>query len=350
MANSLVRVVKSRVRFFRNSILSSYSGAGTRLFSNASSPQLERVGFIGLGNMGSHMANNLLKAGYNLIVHDRNPVALEKFVKMGISTANSPLDVAEASDAVITMLPSSPDVMDVYMGSEGLLSKGNTVKPWLLVDTSTVDPQTSRKIAERVSDCILAAKTCNWQCPVMLDAPVSGGVLGAEAGTLTFMVGGPEHGFLAAQPLLHAMGKQTIYCGLSGNGTAAKICNNLAMAVSMAGISEALALGQHLGISALTLSKIFNSSSARCWSSDTYNPVPGFMEGLPSSKDYEGGFSCKLMAKDLGLALASAKSVGVDSPLTAELHEMYSTLCNKGKENKDFSSIFLYRYSGCPEN
>jgi len=349
MANSLIRVFKSHVRIFGSSIPSSYSGAGTRLFSNASSPQLERVGFIGVGNMGFHMANNLLKAGYNLIVHDRNHVAMEKFAKKGVSTANSPLDVAEASDAVITMLPSSPEVMDVYMGSEGLLSKGNTVKPWLLVDTSTVDPQTSRRIAERVSDSVLAAKTCTWQCPVMLDAPVSGGVLGAEAGTLTFMVGGPEHGFLAAQPLLHAMGKQTIYCGLSGNGTAAKICNNLAMAVCMAGISEALALGQHLGISALTLSKIFNSSSARCWSSDTYNPVPGFMEGLPSSKDYEGGFSCKLMAKDLGLALASAKEVGVDSPLTAELHEMYSTLCNKGKENKDFSSIFLYRYSGHPE-
>lgn len=349
MASSLTRVFKSRVRFFGRSTPSSYFGAGTRLFSSASSPQLERVGFIGLGNMGFHMANNLLKAGYNLIVHDRNHVAMEKFIKKGVPTANSPLEVAETSDAVITMLPSSPEVMDVYMGSEGLLSKRNTVKPWLLVDTSTVDPQTSRRIAERVSDCVLTAKSDTWQCPVMLDAPVSGGVLGAEAGTLTFMVGGPENGFLAAQPLLHAMGKQTIYCGLSGNGTAAKICNNLAMAVCMAGISEALALGQNLGISALTLSKIFNSSSARCWSSDTYNPVPGFMAGVPSSKGYEGGFSCKLMVKDLGLALASAKEVGVDSPLTAELHEMYSMLCNKGKENKDFSSIFLYRYSGHPE-
>ncbi|KAH9306864.1 hypothetical protein KI387_011268, partial [Taxus chinensis] len=213
-------------------------------------------------------------------------------------------------------------VMDVYMGSDGLLGKENNFRPWLLVDASTVDPQTSRRIAERVSDCDLIANTYNWGTPVMLDAPVSGGVLGAEASTLTFMVGGPQNAFHAAQPLLSAMGKHSIYCGKSGNGAAAKICNNLAMAISMAGISEALALGQHLGISASTLSKIFNSSSARCWSSDTYNPVPGVMAGVPSSKNYEGGFSCKLMAKDLGLALVSAKEVGIESHLATQVHEL----------------------------
>ncbi|GLJ09278.1 hypothetical protein SUGI_0105470 [Cryptomeria japonica] len=268
---------------------------GTRFLSNTTIPPLERVGFIGLGNMGFHMANNLLKAGYNLVVYDRNYAAMEKFADRGVSTAITPLKVAEASDAVITMLPSSPQVMDVYLGSEGFLGKGNISRPWLLVDASTVDPQTSRRIAKRVSDCVLTANTYNWGAPVMLDAPVSGGVLGAEARTLTFMVGGPHHAFLAAQPLLNAMGKQSIYCGKSGNGAAAKICNNLAMAISMAGISEALALGQHLGISASILTKIFNSSSARCWSSDSYNPVPGVMAEVPSSKNYDGGFSCNLM-------------------------------------------------------
>ncbi|XP_057867797.1 probable 3-hydroxyisobutyrate dehydrogenase, mitochondrial isoform X4 [Cryptomeria japonica] len=255
---------------------------------------------------------------------------MEKFADRGVSTAITPLKVAEASDAVITMLPSSPQVMDVYLGSEGFLGKGNISRPWLLVDASTVDPQTSRRIAKRVSDCVLTANTYNWGAPVMLDAPVSGGVLGAEARTLTFMVGGPHHAFLAAQPLLNAMGKQSIYCGKSGNGAAAKICNNLAMAISMAGISEALALGQHLGISASILTKIFNSSSARCWSSDSYNPVPGVMAEVPSSKNYDGGFSCNLMAKDLGLALVAAKEVGIDSPLTTQLHEI-SPLGLKGK-------------------
>lgn len=300
--------------------------------------------------MGSHMANNLLKAGYNLVVHDRSYAAMEAFAEKGVPTVRSPVEVAEATDAIITMLPSSPQVMDVYLGSEGFLGKGNAVRPWLWVDASTVDPQTSRRIAARVSDCVLTSNTCKQGFPVMLDAPVSGGVLGAEAGTLTFMVGGPEDAFLAAQPLLRAMGKHNIYCGNSGNGAAAKICNNLAMAVSMAGISEALVLGQHLGISASTLSKIFNSSSARCWSSDTYNPVPGFMDGVPSSKNYEGGFSCKLMAKDLGLALSAAKEVGVPSPLTTHVHEMYSMLCNESNGNKDFSCIFLYRYPGNPED
>ncbi|XP_057867792.1 probable 3-hydroxyisobutyrate dehydrogenase, mitochondrial isoform X1 [Cryptomeria japonica] len=331
MTYNFLRILNqsSRIQTCTN-IISPFLAMGTRFLSNTTIPPLERVGFIGLGNMGFHMANNLLKAGYNLVVYDRNYAAMEKFADRGVSTAITPLKVAEASDAVITMLPSSPQVMDVYLGSEGFLGKGNISRPWLLVDASTVDPQTSRRIAKRVSDCVLTANTYNWGAPVMLDAPVSGGVLGAEARTLTFMVGGPHHAFLAAQPLLNAMGKQSIYCGKSGNGAAAKICNNLAMAISMAGISEALALGQHLGISASILTKIFNSSSARCWSSDSYNPVPGVMAEVPSSKNYDGGFSCNLMAKDLGLALVAAKEVGIDSPLTTQLHEI-SPLGLKGK-------------------
>ncbi|XP_057867794.1 probable 3-hydroxyisobutyrate dehydrogenase, mitochondrial isoform X3 [Cryptomeria japonica] len=299
MTYNFLRILNqsSRIQTCTN-IISPFLAMGTRFLSNTTIPPLERVGFIGLGNMGFHMANNLLKAGYNLVVYDRNYAAMEKFADRGVSTAITPLKVAEASDAVITMLPSSPQVMDVYLGSEGFLGKGNISRPWLLVDASTVDPQTSRRIAKRVSDCVLTANTYNWGAPVMLDAPVSGGVLGAEARTLTFM--------------------------------AAKICNNLAMAISMAGISEALALGQHLGISASILTKIFNSSSARCWSSDSYNPVPGVMAEVPSSKNYDGGFSCNLMAKDLGLALVAAKEVGIDSPLTTQLHEI-SPLGLKGK-------------------
>ncbi|QHO06441.1 putative 3-hydroxyisobutyrate dehydrogenase [Arachis hypogaea] len=213
----------------------------------------------------------------------------------------------------------------------------------------------------------------------MLDAPVSGGVIAAEAGTLTFMVGGSEEVFAAAKPLFFSMGKGAIYCGGAGNGSVSyinvylllskwlgynftyltivlnlllgsKICNNLALAVSMLGVSEALALGQSLGVAASTLSKIFNCSSARCWSSDSYNPVPGVMEGVPSSRDYNGGFASKLMAKDLNLAAESAKQTGCKHPLTSQAQKIYTELCNEGHEGKDFSCVFRHYYTGMDEH
>ncbi|XP_031505026.1 probable 3-hydroxyisobutyrate dehydrogenase, mitochondrial isoform X2 [Nymphaea colorata] len=344
----------------------SRSASNRRFSSGPVPPQLKNVGFIGVGNMGSHMANNLIKAGYTLSVHDisisvnnsvssrfcfwyRDSNVLEKFSKMGICTAKTSYEIIESSDVVITMLPSTSHVMDVYTGPNGFLNGQNALRPWLFIDSSTVDPLTSRSISATVSKSILKEKKGHGDHPVMLDAPVSGGVNGAEAGTLTFMVGGPEEAYLAAQPLFLSMGKVSIYCGGSGNGVAAKICNNLAMAVSMAGVSEAYALGQSLGITAKTLAKIFNSSSARCWSSDSYNPVPGIMEGVPSSRNYEGGFSCKLMAKDLGLASAAAQEVGFRSPLTSQLYEIYMETCGKGHSGKDFSCIFRHHYAGKDE-
>lgn len=313
------------------------------------SSQFESVGFIGLGNMGSRMVNNLLKAGYNVAVHDINCNTLKKFCDMGVATKETPFEVAEASDVVITMLPSSSHVFDVFTGPNGLLQSGNLLRPWLLIDSSTIDPQTSRKLSVTVSKCTLKEKKEHWETPVMLDAPVSGGVLAAEAGTLTFMVGGSEKAYLAAKPLFLSMGKNTIYCGEAGNGSAAKICNNLAMAVSMLGVSEALALGQSLGIAASTLTRVFNSSSARCWSSDSYNPVPGVMDEAPSSRNYDGGFASKLMAKDLKLAAASAQDVGQKCPLTSQALEIYTQVCKDGHEARDFSSVFRHYYSGRDE-
>ncbi|KAI3840514.1 hypothetical protein MKX03_008956 [Papaver bracteatum] len=290
-----------------------------RLFSDSNvSIEKEKVGFIGLGNMGFHMVNNLISSGlYHVSVHD--------------------------NDIVITMLPSSSNVMEVYTGPNGLLQGGykyNAVRPWLFIDSSTIDPQTSRKLSATIANCVLKEKKAYRTAPVMLDAPVSGGVLGAEARSLTFMVGGSEDAYLSASPLFLSMGKNTIYCGGAGNGSDAKICNNLAMAVSMLGVSEALALGQSLGITASTLTKIFNSSSARCWSSDSYNPVPGVMEGVPSSKNYDGGFSSNLIAKDLKLASASAEDIGLKCPLTSQAKEIYVKLCEEGHGSKDFSCVF----------
>ncbi|XP_058071614.1 probable 3-hydroxyisobutyrate dehydrogenase, mitochondrial isoform X3 [Magnolia sinica] len=307
---------------------------------------LQRVGFIGLGNMGFHMANNLVNAGFKVVVHDINRNATKKFSDKGVPTKETPLEVAESSDVIITMLPSSSHVLDVYTGANGLLHGENLLRPWLLIDSSTVDPHTSRRLSESISKCVLKEKK---GIPVMLDAPVSGGVLGAEAGTLTFMVGGLEEAYLAARPLFLSMGKRAIYCGGTGNGAAAKICNNIAMAVSMLGVSEAFALGQSLGITASTLTNIFNSSSACCWSSDTYNPVPGVMDGVPSSRNYVGGFSSKLMAKDLELAAVSAEEVGLKCPFSSQAREIYAKLCEEGHEYEDFSCAFRHYYSGKDE-
>ncbi|KAK4348116.1 hypothetical protein RND71_034455 [Anisodus tanguticus] len=314
-----------------------------------SSSLFGRIGFIGLGTMGSRMADNLIKAGYEVSVHDINHNVMKMFSDKGILTEDSPLKVAETSDVVITMLPSSNHVLDVYTGQNGFLSGGNPLRPWLFIDSSTIDPQTSRKVSAAVSNCSLIHKRDGWKAPAMLDAPVSGGVLAAENGTLTFMVGGPEEAYTASKLLFLSMGENTIYCGGSGNGATAKICNNLAMAISMLGVSEAFALGQSLGIAASTLTKIFNSSSARCWSSDTYNPVPGVMDGVPSSRNYIGGFASKLMAKDLNLAAASAKETGFWCPLTSQAEKIFTELCNNGHEAKDFSCVFRYYYSGKDE-
>ncbi|XP_010926932.1 probable 3-hydroxyisobutyrate dehydrogenase, mitochondrial isoform X3 [Elaeis guineensis] len=346
MASRLrARVVLSRCEW--SNLRSLLRPSLNRGFSSSSIPShLERVGFIGLGNMGFHMASNLITAGYKITVHDINYNALKKFSEKGIPAKETPCEVAESSDVIITMLPSSSNVLDVYTGRNGLLHCRSHLSPWLFIDSSTIDPQTSRMLSTNISKCLLKEKKGFANNPLMLDAPVSGGVPAAQAGTLTFMVGGLEEAYLAAKPLFLSMGKQTIYCGSSGNGAAAKICNNLAMAVSMLGVSEAFVLGQHLGITASTLTKIFNSSSARCWSSDSYNPVPGIMEGVPSSRNYDGGFTSKLMAKDLTLAVSSAAEIGLKCPLTSEARDIYMELCEKGYDSKDFSCVFRHYYSG----
>ncbi|CAL9130236.1 unnamed protein product [Musa textilis] len=324
-----------------------FQSSSGRGFSSTAVPiLLERVGFIGLGNMGFHMATNLINAGYTVTVHDIDAGTMKKFSERGVPAKETPREVAESSDVIITMLPSSSNVLDVYTGQNGLLSSGNHLSPWLFIDSSTIDPQTSRLLSAKVSKYHLKGKKGYAENPIMLDAPVSGGVPAAEAGTLTFMIGGMEEAYLAAKPLFLSMGKNTIYCGGTGNGVAAKLCNNLAMAISMLGVSEAFALGQSLGITASTLTKVFNSSSARCWSSDSYNPVPGVMSGVPSSRNYDGGFTSKLMAKDLTLAMAAAMEVGFKCPITSEAYDIYKKMCEEGFGSKDFSCVFRHYYSG----
>uniref|UniRef100_H2LK34 3-hydroxyisobutyrate dehydrogenase n=1 Tax=Oryzias latipes TaxID=8090 RepID=H2LK34_ORYLA len=243
------------------------------------------VGFIGLGNMGSPMATNLLKNGYPVIATDVFPESCKELQDIGAQVVDSPADVADRADRIITMLPSSPNVIEVYTGPNGILKK--VKKGTLLIDSSTIDPAVSREMA----------KAAEKMGAVFMDAPVSGGVGAASLAKLTFMVGGLEEEYEAAQELLTCMGANVVYCGQVGTGQAAKICNNMLLAIGMIGTAETMNLGIRLGLDPKLLTKILNMSSGRCWSSDKYNPVPGVMEGVPSSNNYQGGFGTTLMAK-----------------------------------------------------
>ena len=248
-----------------------------------------KIGFVGLGNMGGPMALNLLKAGHSLCVFDLVPSSVETLVQAGAQACSSPADVAKQDiEVLVTMLPASVHVRSVYLGDEGILQ---AIKPSvLLIDSSTIDPQTAREVAAA------AQKQGN----PMLDAPVSGGTGGAQAGTLTFMVGGSEEDYTRAQAILSAMGKNIVYCGGAGNGQVAKIANNMLLGISMIGAAEAMNLGVSLGMDPKILAGIINTSSGRCWSSEVYNPYPGVVETAPASRNYSGGFGADLMLKDLG--------------------------------------------------
>jgi 3-hydroxyisobutyrate dehydrogenase len=287
-----------------------------------------KIGFIGLGHMGGPMAGNLVKAGHQLVVFDVAKEAAEKLTALGAQAVGSPGAVASSGvEMIITMLPSSPHVKTVYLGSSGVLD--GVKRGVLLIDSSTIDPHMAREIAFE------AMAKGN----PMIDAPVSGGVGGAEAATLTFMVGGEAKHFEAAKPVLSQMGKNIVHCGAGGNGQVAKICNNMVLAISMIGVSEAMSLGAALGIDPKLLAGILNTSSGRCWSSDTYNPYPGVMEGVPASRGYTGGFGADLMLKDLGLATEAAKVAKQPVVLGAAAQQLYQIMSSQGNGGKDFSAI-----------
>lgn len=283
------------------------------------------VGFVGLGHMGSPMARNLAKAGYDVVVHDTDPAKMRKFAKH----AKSLSELASTCPRIITMLPNNSIVNNVYLGSDGLVAhaKPNST----LIDCSTVSPGVEEKISKKA-----VAHNVNF-----LDAPVSGGVKGASAGTLSFLVGGDPKVLETNKDLFQAMGKNIFHCGGSGSGQVAKICNNLILGVSMVVLSEALHLGGRLGLDPKVLSAVINSSSGRSWSSETYNPVPGIMADVPSSSEYAGGFASKLMAKDMILALEEAQRCGAALPTGEIATEMYRSLAERMGQ-KDFSSIFLH--------
>ncbi|CAB5552953.1 6-phosphogluconate dehydrogenase [Streptococcus pneumoniae] len=286
------------------------------------------IGFIGLGNMGAPMAHNLLKAGHQLSVFDLNAAAVENLVGAGALPVDSPTAIAQGNaELIITMLPAAAHVKSVYLGENGLIASSRAGV--MLIDCSTIDPHSAREVAKA------AAEHGN----PMLDAPVSGGTGGAAAGTLTFMVGGSDADFDRAQPILAAMGKNIVHCGAAGNGQVAKVANNMLLGISMIGVAEAMALGVALGMDAKTLAGVINTSSGRCWSSDTYNPFPGVLDNVPASRGYSGGFGSDLMLKDLGLATEAAKQVRQPVILGALAQQLYQSFSAQGHGGLDFSAI-----------
>ena len=284
------------------------------------------VGFIGLGNMGSHMARSLLRAGRRVVVNDVCQTAMRKLEEEGATAAASPSALAAAVGAgtLITMLPSCAAVREVY--TEALAAPGFAAE--LCIDCSTVEPGTATTVASWAAAQAGAA---------FVDAPVSGGVGGAEQATLTFMVGAQEEATVRrAEPLLLQMGRSVVHCGEVGSGQAVKLCNNLVLATTMLAVSEGMLLGSKLGVDPNTLAQVFNASTARSWSSEVYNPCPGVMEGVPASRDYEGGFSHELMLKDLSLALRAAAQAGAPAPSGEHAMRLYSMSAASGLAGKDF--------------
>ena len=294
---------------------------------------MSEIAFIGLGNMGAHMARNLLAAGHRVRVFDLVPELMAAVE--GAAPSESAAQAADGAEVVFSMLPAGRHVRGLYIGNEGapgLLEK--LAAGTLVVDCSTIDPASAQAVAS-------AARERGLQ---MLDAPVSGGVGGAEAGTLTFIVGGEGEAFGQVQPLLESMGKNIFHAGGAGAGQIAKICNNMLLAVLMTGTAEALSLGVDNGLDPQVLSEIMKVSSGGNWALNVYNPYPGVMPDAPASRGYSGGFLVDLMRKDLGLALETAQQTESAVPMGALAFNMYQTLkTNFDAGQMDFSSIqYLY--------
>jgi 3-hydroxyisobutyrate dehydrogenase len=294
-------------------------------------PAKARIGFIGLGNMGAPMAANLLKAGHQVVGYDLNAAALAGLTAAGGTVAASAAEAATGADIIITMLPAGEHVREVWLHQGGLIEVAHTSGPQpLLIDCSTIDVASARTVEA-------AARADGLE---MLDAPVSGGTVGAAAGTLTFMVGGSEVAFARGFPILQAMGKNIFHAGDAGAGQAAKICNNMMLAINMIGVSEGFLLAKSLGLDWDKLHQITTTSSAQSWALSNYCPAPGPVPAAPSNRDYTPGFMAALMLKDIKLSQAAAEAGGVPTPLAAHAVEFYQAVVDAGDGAKDFSVVF----------
>lgn len=288
---------------------------------------MARIGFIGLGNMGAPMARNLMAAGHSLQAFDVVPAARDAAAAQGVSVAATAAAAAHDVDVVVTALPAAQHVRTVYSGGEGVFAA--MTDGALAIDCSTIDPATAREMSAAAVERGVG----------FVDSPMSGGVPGAEAGALTFMVGGSDADFARAKPVLAAMGKNIFHAGASGAGCAAKICNNMLLAISMIGTCEALALAEKLGLETQKLYDISSTATGRCWSLNDYCPAPGPVPAAPSNRDYQPGFAAALMLKDLRLAMSAAQATGAATPLGAHATQLYGLMEAAGGDALDFSGI-----------
>jgi 3-hydroxyisobutyrate dehydrogenase len=292
---------------------------------------MPRIGFIGLGNMGAPMAANLVKAGHAVTGYDLNPAALDALRQAGGQTAASAAEAVRGAEVVITMLPAGEHVREVLLHQGGLIEAVKDAKP-LLIDCSTIDVDSARAVTAEAEKAGLA----------MLDAPVSGGTIGAQNASLTFMVGGDEAPFAQGLPILQAMGKNIFHAGGPGAGQAVKICNNMMLAINMVGVAEGFLLARKLGLDWGKLHEICSTATSNSWALSSYCPAPGPVPAAPSNRDYEPGFMAALMLKDVKLSQAAADSTGSPTPLAAQALSFYQAVVDAGMGAKDFSVVFRW--------
>ncbi|GFR44286.1 hypothetical protein Agub_g5495 [Astrephomene gubernaculifera] len=353
-------------------------GYGLRYATTAASTCSGKVGFVGLGAMGLRMAKHLLAAGHNLLVYDSNHLAVESLleeaaaVRTGSETSSScsfshlpggrwgiaealrsPAEIAETPGVgvVFTMLSGPDAARRVYLGSKGLLAPQGGIVPRVLVDCTTLDPPTARELAGRVRAAAVNVDKAGAplqglpaQSPTLLDAPVTGGIVGADAGTLSFLVGGDEAALPAVEHLLRAMGTSVTWCGDPGDAQAARLCNTMVQAATMAATAEALALARRLGVDPRVMTKVLNSGSGRSWVSQEYNPVPGITPQAPSSRGYRGGLRCTQVADHLKMAVTAAEKSYSPVPMARQVMQLYGQVCEEGLGDLDFASVYRYVY------
>lgn len=289
---------------------------------------MARIAFIGLGNMGRPMCENLTKAGHDVVGYDVVAAARAAYAAAGGRVADTLAKALAEADTVISMIPTGKHVRAAYEGEGGVLALARPGT--MLIDCSTIDVESARAVSKAAAEAGL----------VMVDAPVSGAVPAAQAGTLTFMVGGTAEGFERARPVLAAMGPKIFHVGASGNGVALKICNNMMAGMSMVAISEVLALAEKLGLDHQTVYDVMTVSSGNCWALQSYCPVPGPVPASPANRGYQPGFAAAMMLKDMRLSQDAAATSGAATPLAGSAAALYQMLVEHGHGNKDFSAVF----------
>ncbi|MGE0416027.1 MAG: 3-hydroxyisobutyrate dehydrogenase [Acetobacteraceae bacterium] len=292
---------------------------------------MAKIGFIGLGNMGAPMAANLVKAGHDVTGFDLMPAGMDALKVAGGKVAASAGEAARGAEIVITMLPAGEHVRQVWLHQGGLIDVVKGTKP-LLIDCSTIDVDSARAVTAEAEKAGLS----------MLDAPVSGGTVGAQNGTLTFMVGGTDDAFARGKPILEAMGKNIFHAGGPGAGQAVKICNNMMLAINMVGVAEGFLLAQKLGLDWDKLHAICSTATSNSWALSNYCPAPGPVPAAPSNRDYAPGFMAQLMLKDVKLSQAAADATGSPTPLAAQAMSFYQAVCDAGDGTRDFSVVFRW--------